>query len=142
MAIYNAIMSKIIEHTGVVLAVDNGRVRVQFSQQSACSGCHARSMCQSTESREREVWAWTGEPMQVGDKVMVQVAERVAWRAIALAYGLPFVLMMTALVVMQQWLSEAVAGTIALVTMAMYYIVLSFFRERLQKSFDFTARKI
>ncbi len=135
-------MGKPIEHSGIVLSREGNRVQVRFVQQTSCASCHARSMCMSAESKEKEVWATALEPLEVGDQVMVQVAERLAWRALLLAYGLPFVVMMVALVVMQIWLSEAVAGTIALVAMSLYYIGLSFFKDRLQRSFDFTARKL
>ena len=135
-------MANLIEHTGVVIATDGSRVKVRFVQQTACAACHARSMCMSSESKEKEVWAYASEPMEVGEQVMVRVAERLAWKAVALAYGLPLLVMMVALTVMKIWLSDAVAGTITLVSLALYYMVLSQFSDKLNKEFDFAARKI
>lgn len=135
-------MRKPIEHIGVVKTIEGGKVLVQFVQQTACAGCHARSMCMSAESKEKEVWAYMTEPLEVGERVLVQVAERLAWKAVGLAYGLPLVVMMVALMVMQIWLSDAVAGTITLVALAAYYLLLSMFKDRLEMTFDFTARKV
>lgn len=134
-------MASKIQHTGVVLAQDGARVQVRFTQQTSCASCQVRSMCLSSESKEREVWAIALTPMSVGDHVMVEVTERLAWRAVLLAYGLPLVLMMGVLMLLNVWLSEAVAGTIALVSLAAYYLLLATFRPRLQRTFDFTATK-
>ena len=83
------------------------------------------------------------EPLNAGDRVEVMVTERLAWKAVLLAYILPFVVMMAVIGLLNLWIeSEAVVGTVALCAIALYYIVLSFFRGRLQKEFSFTARKI
>lgn len=135
-------MQKPIEHTGVVMKVDGSKALVRFVQQASCAACHARSMCMSAENKEKEVWAYMREPVAVGEQVMVQVAERMAWKAVALAYGLPLVVMMVALCVMKVWLSDAVAGTITLVVLSVYYIGLSMFKDKLEKSFDFVVRSL
>lgn len=135
-------MAKKIEHKASVLAVEGGRVRVMLVQQSACAGCQARSMCMSSESKMKEVWALPLEPMKVGDEVIVSVSERLAWKAVALAYGLPLVVMLAALSLMKIWLSDAVAGTITLVVLSLYYMVLSLCKDKLGREFDFTAKRI
>lgn len=135
-------MSRPIEHIGTVIARDKGKVQVRFTQMTSCAACHARSLCLSAESKEKEVWAYALEEMQIGDTVMVEVSERLAWKAVLLAYGLPLVVMMAALCVMRIWLSEAIAGTISLVALSLYYIILSMFKDRLERNFDFTARII
>lgn len=134
-------MSKPIEHIGTVIALNGDKALIRFTQMTSCAACHARSMCMSAESKEKEVWAYMSDEMQVGDTVMVQVAERLAWKALALAYGLPLVLMLAAICILKIWLSEAVAGTISLVALSLYYIGLSMFRDKLDRDFDFTAKK-
>lgn len=83
------------------------------------------------------------EPLQVGDRVEVLLTERLGWKAVLLAYIMPFVVMMIAIALLGLWSSnEVVVGTLSLVAVAIYYIILSFFRNRLQKQFSFTAQKI
>lgn len=98
----------------------------------------------SSESKQKEMDAVMLEPMQVGDEVEVEVRERLAWKAVLLAYILPFVVMMAVIATLDimTTLSEAVTGSIALSSIALYYLVLHMFRGRLQKQFVFTARKI
>lgn len=100
-------------------------------------------MCMSSESQEKEMDALMLEPMQSGDRVEVMVAEKLGWKAVLLAYIMPFVVML-AVIAGLEWVldSEAVIGSIALGAVAVYYIVLSFFRKRLQKQFSFTVRKL
>ena len=138
-------MDELIRHTGVVLSADGETARVQIVQTSACQACKARSMCVSSESRElSDVGCQISEPMQAGDRVEVEVRERLAWKAVVIAYIVPFVVMMAVLAglnVLTEW-SEAVTGTLSLCSIALYYIGLSFFRGKLQKQFTFTARKV
>jgi sigma-E factor negative regulatory protein RseC len=98
----------------------------------------------SSESRQNEMDAVMSEPLKAGDQVEVEVRERLAWKAVLLAYILPFVVMMAVIAVLDfttEW-SEAVIGTLSLCGIALYYIGLGVFKHRLQKQFTFTARKI
>ena len=136
-------MDELIRHEGIVLAVKDGKALVEIVQTSACSACKARSMCMSAESQEKRIDAVMAEPLNAGDRVEVMVTERLAWKAVLLAYILPFAVMMAGIGLLNLWIeSEAVVGTVALCAIALYYIVLSFFRGRLQKEFSFTARKL
>lgn len=137
-------MEELIRHEGIVLSVNGGAAHVQIVQTSACSACKARSMCMSSESQAKEMDAVMLEKMQAGDRVEVEVRERLAWRAVLLAYILPFVVMMAVIAGLDwftEW-SEAVVGTLSLCSIALYYIGLNAFRNKLQKQFTFTARKI
>ncbi len=137
-------MEELIRHEGIVLSMHDGIARVQIVQTSACSACKARSMCMSSESQAKEMDAVMLEKMQVGDRVEVEVRERLAWRAVLLAYILPFVVMMAVIAGLDyftNW-SEAIVGTLALCSIALYYIGLNAFRNKLQKQFTFTARKL
>lgn len=137
-------MEELIRHEGIVLSVNGDTAHVQIVQTSACSACKARSMCMSSESQAKEMDAVMLEKMQAGDRVEVEVRERLAWRAVLLAYILPFVVMMAVIAGLDwftEW-SEAVVGTLSLCSIALYYIGLNAFRNKLQKQFTFTARKI
>lgn len=137
-------MDELIRHEGIVLSINGEKAHVQIVQTSACSACKARSMCMSSESQNKEMNAIMLEPMKIGDKVEVEVRERLAWKAVLLAYILPFIVMLAIIAILDfatDW-SEAVVGTLSLCGIALYYIGLSVFRNRLQKQFSFTARKL
>jgi len=137
-------MDEMIRHEGIVMSTDKELAHIRIVQTSACSACKAKSMCMSAESREKEMDAVMLEPMKPGDKVEVEVRERLAWKAVLLAYILPFIVMVGLIAVLDfvtEW-PEEVVGTVSLCGIALYYIGLSVFRHRLQTQFSFTARKI
>ena len=137
-------MDELIRHTGIVSRIEGEKAWVEITQSSACSACKAKSMCMSSESQQKRIEAVMLSPMKVGDEVEVTVRERLAWRAVLLAYILPFFVMMGVIAILDfatDW-SEAVVGTLSLCAIALYYIGLGAFKHRLQKQFSFTARKV
>ena len=138
-------MEELIRHEGIVLRTEGNMAHVEIVQTSACSACKAKSMCMSSESRQiSNMRCLMLEPLQVGDHVEVEVRERLAWRAILLAYILPFIVMIAVIAILDfatDW-SEAVVGTLSLCGIALYYLILSGFKHRLQRQFTFTARKV
>ena len=127
-----------IRHKGVVERVDGEMAVVRIAQTSACAACHAAKMCMASESREKRIEARLTAPVQVGQEVDVVVREELGWLAVVLAYVIPFVLLVAAVAGLNKlgW-SEAWAGTGALVSVAVYYVVLRLFRDRLQRKFTF-----
>jgi sigma-E factor negative regulatory protein RseC len=144
-----------IKHDGIVIAVNgDGTVLVRIVQTSACAACKAKAMCASAESKEKEIVAlFVGEEakrregerqdIKLGDEVVVMVQQKMGWKAILLAYMLPFIVIMTVVAIGNGLLGirEEVIGTAALCAMGVYYIVLGFFKDKIQKEFSFTARK-
>ena len=146
--------TQMIKHDGIVIAVNgDGTVLVRIVQTSACASCKAKAMCASAESKEKEILAIGDGLLAIGDEAEVMVQQKIGWKAVLLAYILPFVVMM-AVVALGNWLwaigdgqlamgknGEAIIGTVALCAMGVYYIVLGFFKDKIQKEFSFTARK-
>ena len=144
-----------IRHDGIIIALNgDGIARVRIVQTSACSACKAKAMCASAESKEKEMdvvligdeaMRLGGESMnyKVGDEVEVMVQQRMGWKAVILAYLLPFFVMLAVICVGNGLLNvrEEVLGTIALCAMAVYYLVLGLFKDKLQKEFSFTAKQ-
>ena len=133
-----------IKHDGIVIAVNgDGTVRVRIVQTSACASCKAKAMCASAESKEKEILAIGDGLLAVGDEAEVMVQQKMGWKAILLAYMLPFIVMITVVAIGngQLGIREEVIGTAALCAMGVYYIVLGFFKDKIQKDFSFTARK-
>ena len=139
----NQALEEGIRHNGIVERVEGDTAVVRIAQTSACAACHAAKMCMASESREKRIEARMVEPMNVGDEVEVIVREQAGWLAVLLAYVLPFVLLVAAVAVFGQlgW-SEVQAGTAALLSVAVYYVILRMFRDKLQRQFTFWVRKI
>ena len=136
-------MEEMIRHKGIVEQVSNGRAVVLIGQTSACAGCHAAKMCMASEHKEKRIEAVLLDNVSVGEEVEVQVRETLGWLAVLLAYVVPFVLLVAAVAGFNRlgW-SEAQAGTAALASVAVYYVILRLFRDKLQRKFTFEIKKI
>ena len=148
---------KMIKHDGIIIALnEDGTALVRIVQTSACSACKAKAMCASAESAEKEMTAVllgengkvktennSTQSYHVGDTVEVMVQQKMGWKAVVLAYLLPFFVMLAVMLIGNAiWaVREEILGTVALCAMAMYYLVLGVFKDKLQKEFSFTARK-
>ncbi|MBE6321166.1 MAG: RseC/MucC family positive regulator of sigma(E) [Bacteroidales bacterium] len=135
-----------IKHDGIIIALnEDGTALVRIVQTSACATCKAKAMCASAESAEKEmtVVLLGDEQWAVGDEVEVMVQQKMGWKAVVLAYLLPFFVMLAVIFMGNAlWnVREEILGTAALCAMALYYIVLGLFKDRLQKEFSFTAKK-
>ena len=148
-----------IKHDGIIIALnEDGTALVRIVQTSACAACKAKAMCASAESAEKEmtVVLLGDEQWAVGNEVEVMVQQKMGWKAVVLAYLLPFFVMLAVMFIGNGLLAmgdgatellgdeakrEAVLGTVALCAMAVYYLVLGLFKDKLQKEFSFTARK-
>ncbi len=132
-----------IRHSGVVESVKGTVVKVKIQQAAACSACEASRSCMAAEAKEKTVDAITSDStIQAGDKVDVVIEEVTAWKAVAIAYLLPFAVMMLVLFLLDRSLhDEALMGVIAVCAVGVYYIVLSFFKNRIKRDFSFRVEK-
>ena len=139
-----------IKHDGIIIALNgDGTTLVRIVQTSAYAACKAKAMCASAESTEKEMTVMLLGDGQwaVGDTVEVMVQQKMGWKAVVLAYLLPFFVMLAVVAVGSgignriSEIGEEVIGTVALCAMAVYYIVLGLFKDKLQREFSFTARK-
>ena len=135
-----------IKHDGIIIALnEDGTALVRIVQASACAACKAKAMCASAESAEKEmtVVLLGDEQWAVGNEVEVMVQQKMGWKAVVLAYLLPFFVMLAVMFIGNAiWaVREEILGTVALCAMALYYLVLGMFKDKLQKEFGFTAKK-
>ena len=137
---------KMIKHDGIIIALnEDGTALVRIVQTSACAACKAKAMCASAESAEKEmtVVLLGDEQWAVGNEVEVMVQQKMGWKAVVLAYLLPFFVMLAVMLIGNAiWaVREEILGTVALCAMALYYLILGMFKDKLQKEFSFTAKK-
>ena len=123
-------MSGNIHHAGVVERVESGIVYVRIVQQSACAACHAKAMCNASESKEKiiEVEDHSGA-YEVGEQVTVWGQTSLGMQAVLIA-GTELC-----------W-SETATGLSGLLLLVPYYYIMYRMRGRLKKRFVFRLAKI
>ena len=92
-------MSESINHTGFVEKIDGDTVFVRITQQSACSGCHAQSMCSASEKKDKiiEVPDRSGR-FRINEEVMICGQNSMGLQAVLLAFVIPLVIVVGAIV--------------------------------------------
>lgn len=133
-------MSEKIKHTGTIERIDGDCVQVRIFQPSACSSCKVAGYCNASESKEKliDVICPDASPYAVGQQVTVSTAAATGFRAVGLGFGVPLVLLVTAIVgVTLATGNEAVAALAGLASLLPYYILLYLFRNRIKEKISF-----
>ncbi|MDR1981607.1 MAG: SoxR reducing system RseC family protein [Tannerellaceae bacterium] len=133
-----------IRHTGIIERIEEHTVFVKIVQQSACAGCHAQSMCATTESKEKVITVPDSSgSFHTSEQVWVCGQRSMGLQAVLLAFVFPVIAVVLTVIfgVHRQW-SEGVSALTGLSLLLPYYGILYLFRHALKKRFVFTIQKI
>ena len=89
-----------IKHLGIVENINGSRLKVKIVQSSACSACSVKGHCSASETKEKiiDVYNKNGVPCQIGERVMIVGTTSMGMKAVFLAFVLPFVVLLLALI--------------------------------------------
>lgn len=134
----------VISHEGIVQSIDGEKVVVKMTVSSACAGCHARHLCSSLDTRDKQVEAENVYrlPLEVGEKVTVELQEKLAMKAVILCFLIPLIVLLVAFIVFNNLTnSELWASLGSLGSIALYYFVVWFFRGKIARDYSFIVKK-
>ena len=133
-------MNNDISHSGVVDRVEGDCVKVRIVQTSACAACKVASHCNASESKVKivDVYGADTARYKVGQKVTVWASRKVANKALLLGFGLPFLLLITVLVVgLYLTHNEGVAALVSLGSLLPYYFLIWLCRKSIRQQVSF-----
>ena len=132
------------QHPGEVVSITPTQIEVNIVSLSACVACHAKGFCSAFDQKEKNISVSNiGQNVYVGDKVNVLMKQSLGIQAVILAYLLPVASVILFLVTFTSLgVPDPVAGLLSLCILAIYYIVLYFFRNKLKKVYNFQIVKI
>lgn len=132
-----------IEHAGTILEINNEQITVGIRNVSACAGCHAKGACTMADMKDKTVDVIDySNKFSVGEKVNLKYQESLGWFALFIAYVLPFIIViLTLIIALAITRNELISGLIALAILVPYYVVLSFYKKKLKKTFSFSIEK-
>lgn len=136
-------MNNLIEHTGIVNHIDGRNIKVLITQNSACSSCHANGACSAADKDDKLIDVESDDTnYQIGENVVIYGQRSMGLQAVLLAFVIPFLLILLTLFILRSIVdNEAMSGTLALATLIPYYIILSFFNEKMKSKFQFFIKK-
>ena len=136
-----------IEHEGKVIAVDKDYISVEIVNKSACASCHAKGVCGASDQAVKVVeiaqdLSTLACDYQVGETVNVVMSPAMGTQALWIAYVVPLILLMASILVFSLCgAGELTMGLGALGIVALYYLGVFFFRNRISKIFIFSIEK-
>ena len=135
----------LVEHRGKVIEVLPHQVSVEILQQSACATCHAKSACMASDQEVKvvQVEPEFGVTDDIGEEVKVLLSQILGFKAVVFSYLIPLAILMILLLALPPVLhSDLWVGLACIGGIALYYLVLWMFKNRLKKEFVFTIEKI
>ena len=133
-----------VSHRGKVVQVTPESTTVEIISSSACSACHASGVCGMSEYTKKAVEvptrAW--ENFTPGEEVNVVLKVSMGHKAVWLAYVLPLLVLVAVLMgTLALGAGELTAGLGAIAGVALYYLFLWLFRDRLRNEYVFTIER-
>jgi len=133
--------SGIIEHVGIVQKSDKSSVTVKITSVSACSGCHAEGSCTLVGKKEKIIDISGIYNVVPGEAVIVLMKNSMGYAAVLLGYVIPVIFVVAiALILGSLSASELITGLGSLAVLVPYFLILWFFRKRVNTNFKFTIK--
>ena len=134
-----------IKHVGSITAIEGNLLHVKMMQSSACSGCHAAKLCQSSETKEKEVDVVVRDASRYkeGQSVLLVGSVRQGLKATVWAYMLPIILLVAVLVTcVKCGLSEVASALVSMGSLVPYFFGLYLFRDKFREQFSFSVEDL
>ncbi len=134
-------MTNIIKHQGTVEHIDGAHVQVRIMQTSACLSCSVKSLCHSSESKERLIDIYDADTASliIGQEVTIYGTASMEMQAVCLAFGIPFLILIAVLVLCYKMTlgNELVSALVAIVSLIPYYMFMYAIRNRIKRTLVF-----
>ena len=132
-----------VSHKGKVVKMTPQLTTVAILQHGACSACHAAGLCGMSDVAEKAVEVPTDPYASygVGDEVSVVLKASMGMKAVWLAYFIPLLVLLAVILgLIGLGVAEVPAGLAGLGAVALYYLLLYLFRDRLKNEYIFTIK--
>ena len=129
-----------IVHAGKILEITPDFTTVQIIVSSACSSCHAKGLCGMSEEEEKVIMLPTDPyaTYNVGDEVQVCTKMAMGLKAVWISYVIPLIILMILILSLSSVVErEAYRALIAIGGVAVYYLFVWLFRDKLSNEFVF-----
>lgn len=137
-------MKKLLCNEGIVRKIDNQKVLVEITVRSACSNCHAKSLCSTYDRKQDLIHATCLHPdtIAVGDQVTVTMQQSMGSKAVIIGYVLPLVVLIFSLILSYKISqNELLSVLITLIITGLYFFSVWLFRKKIDKQFLFYVHK-
>ena len=132
-----------ISHPGVVVGISDKDIEVEILSSSSCGSCGIKSACGMSEMTEKRLTLPKPDDKEfiVGQPVRITMNVSQGNKAALFAYFFPAFLLVAIIVILSNLsVNEWLAALIGIGAIAVYYLVLYFFKEKLKSEFKYEIR--
>lgn len=129
-----------ITHPGRIVEITPDFTTVEITVSSACASCHAKGLCGMSEEEEKVIMLPTDPyaTYNVGDEVQVCTKMAMGLKAVWISYVIPLIILMILILSLSTIVErEAYRALIAIGGVAVYYLFVWLFRDKLSNEFVF-----
>lgn len=130
---------------GIIRAINGDDISVEVIVSSACSGCHAKSICIPSDRRKEVITVKNArhEDYRVGETVELLLETSAGNKAVVLAYVLPLLVLLALLFGCYALTGkELLSVGVGVLGVIVYYLVLKSFSKGVERGIEFGIRKI
>ena len=136
-------MGEHISHPGVVVGINDKDIDIEILSSSMCGSCGIKSACGMSEMQEKRVTVPKPADREfiVGQPVSIIMNTSQGNKAALFAYFIPAFFLVAIIVILSNLsIKEWIAALVGIGVIAVYYLVLYFFKEKLKSEFKYEIR--
>ena len=136
-------MEEHVSHPGVVVGIKGEDLEIEILSASSCGSCGIKSACGMSEMKEKRliVPKPADKEFIVGQPVSIIMNAKQGNKAALIAYFIPAFLLVAIIVILSNLsIKEWIAALIGIGVIAVYYLILYFFRNKLRDNFTYEIK--
>ena len=135
-------MEEHVSHPGVVVGINEQDLEIEILSASSCGSCNIKSACGMSEMKEKRITVPRPQDKEfiVGQPVSIIMSAKQGNKAALLAYFIPTLIIIVLTVILSNLMKEWLAALVGIGAIAVYYVILYFFRDRLRDKFTYEIR--
>lgn len=135
-------MEEHVSHPGVVVGIGEQDIEIEILSASSCSSCNIKSACGMSEMKEKRITVPRPQDKEfiVGQLVSIVMSAKQGNKAALLAYFIPTLIIIVLTLILSNLMKEWLAALVGIGALAVYYVILYFFRDRLKDKFTYEIR--
>ena len=140
---YKAQETNVFIHSGVVSRINGRSIIVALDKNIHCESCRAKGACGVSDSANKEVEIIDADrAFKLNDPVEVTLKKNLGHKAVFWAYILPFIIMLSTLLLMSFFVEEWMAGLVSLLVLVPYFAIVYALKDYFKKTFKISILRI
>jgi sigma-E factor negative regulatory protein RseC len=135
-------MEEHVSHSGVVVGIGEQDLEIEILSACSCGSCNIKSACGMSEMKEKRITVPRPQDKEfiVGQPVSIVMSAKQGNKAALLAYFIPTLIIIVLTVILSNLMKEWLAALVGIGALAVYYVILYFFRDRLKDKFTYEIK--